>query len=150
MTKINNKKDVFRATDEEIAEFFEAARFRGTFTSSINPKQEDKYCGEITNITINGVQNDLCPMYLNVSIKFKQYIKEGHCEFIANVSLAALRRERPSYRLFPYYFKNIEISETSHFDDKEESLFRHNLKLKDNLFIGLFTKNRDGDRKSVV
>lgn len=144
MTKINNKKDVFRATDEEIIEFFKATKFRGTFISSINLKQEDRYCGKISNITINGVQNDLCPMYLNVSIKFKQYIKEGPCEFIASVNLAALRSERASYRLYPYYFKNIEISETSHFDDKEEILFRRNLKLDNNLFIGLFTENSDG------
>lgn len=144
MKKINNKKDVFRATDEEIREFFKATRFRGTFTPSINPKEEDRYCGKITNISINGVENDLCPMFLNVSIKFKQYIKEGHCEFVASVNLAALRSERGSYRLYPYYFKNIVINETSHFNEKEEAQLRYNLRLEDNLFIGLFTKNSNG------
>lgn len=141
---IKNKTQLLKATNDEILQFFKTIIFRGSFSISIDPEFQNMFCGQIKDITINGEQNSLCPKYLFVPTKFKQFVKDGACEFSASANLKSLRDEAHSYKLLIKSIKNIIIPEIEHFDKDEESLFRRNLKLKDNLFIGQFTKNRDG------
>lgn len=141
---MKNRSQLLKATDTEIIQFFKTVIFRGSFSISIPSEHQSLFCGQITDITINGEQNNLCPKQLFVPVKFKQFIKDGTCEFIATANLKALRDESHSYKLLIKNIKNIVIPDIDHFDKNEEALFRRNLKLKDNLFIGQFTKNRDG------
>ena len=58
---ITSITQLLKATDEEIIQFFKTAVLRGSFTTSIPLEYKEKLCGQITEITINGEQNNLCP-----------------------------------------------------------------------------------------
>lgn len=144
---IKNKAQLYKETDDEIIRFFESAVFRGQFTESIPPQHRDTFCGQVTDITINGESNSLCPSNIFVPkkigrIEVTKFLKEGSCEFIASVNPRDLR-DKKKYRLYISRITNIVLPEVEHFDKKEEEIFRRNLKLKDNQFIGQFTKNKD-------
>ncbi|MDR2407067.1 MAG: hypothetical protein LBE13_03005 [Bacteroidales bacterium] len=141
---ITSRAQLLKTNDEEIIKFFNAAVFRGSFTTSILLEHKEKFCGQVTDITINGEQNNLCPKSIYVLSKFSKYVEEGDCEFIASVDLNALRSEKKYYKPYILNVRNIIIPKAEHFSKEEEALFRRNLKLKDNLFIGQFTQNKDG------
>ena len=144
MKIINNKRELFLSSEDEIRQYFDSVIFRGQFEQlNENERANTTWaCGKVENITIDGQMNELCPQSIWIPNKF-QNIKEGMCEFKASVDFRALTADRPQYKLLVNKIKNIEIS-TPYHDSKKEQLFRRNLKLKDNLFVGQFTINKDG------
>lgn len=144
MAKYNSKHDLLKATDEEIKEFFHDAKFMGVFDYYIPNELKEKFCGKITNITIDGENNSLCPQSIYVPQKYKDYIKEGYCAFICYAMLPLLRSEKHAYKLQIVRIKNVVVKEAKSFDKTEESYFKRNLRLRNNQFIGLFTENKDG------
>lgn len=143
MKAINSKRELYRSSEDEIRTFFASAIFRGNF-QSFNAEENKKApwaCGKVENISINGQINDLCPKSFWIPNKFKDYVKNGLCEFRAGVDFKALKAEQPSYKLLIKSIKNISVPRHNF---QQEKLFKHNLKLKDNRFIGQFTVNSDG------
>ncbi|HBZ25653.1 MAG TPA: hypothetical protein DEO54_05355 [Rikenellaceae bacterium] len=144
MGKYSSKYDLLKATNDEINEFFRDVKFTGVFDIEIPEEQRKSYCGKVTNILMDGEQNHLCPPSLYVPIRYCSFVNIGFCEFVCYVNLKHLRSEKHSYRLQIARILNTVIKEVKSFDSGEESLFRRNLKLRNNLFIGQFTKNKDG------
>ena len=144
MAKYNSKHDLLKATDEDIIKFFNDAKFLGTFDYYIPNELKDRFCGKITDITIDGENNGLCPQSLYVPQKFSEYVKDGHCAFTCFVMLPLLRSEKPIYKPQIVRIKNIVVKEVKSFDRTEENIFKRNLRLRNNQFIGLFTENIDG------
>lgn len=144
MAKYSSKYDLLKATDEEINEFFRDVKFSGVFDKDIPEEQRESYCGKVTNIAMNGEKNNLCPQFLYVPIKYSSFVNNGFCEFFCYVNLKHLRSEKHAYRLQIARIQNTVIKEVKSFDIGEESLFRRNLKLRDNLFIGQFIQYKDG------
>lgn len=144
MAKFSNKYDLLKASDEDIMQYFRSAKFRGIFDTSIPEEQKDKFCGRVSDVTIDGEQNGLCLQTIFVPNKFKTFVHKGSCEFTCFVNLKLLRGEKHIYRLLIQRIENITVVETKSFDASEAALFKRNLKLRNNLFIGQFTKNVDG------
>ncbi len=144
MAKYNSKHDLLKATDEDVKKFFYDAKFMGIFDYYIPNELKDKFCGKITNITIDGENNGLCPQSLYVPQKYNDYVKEGHCAFTCFVMLPLLRSDKHAYKLQIVRIKNVVVKEVKSFDKTEESFFKRNLRLRNNQFIGLFTENKDG------
>ncbi len=144
MAKYSTKHDLLKADDEEIKQFFRKVKFTGTFDKDIPEEHKKSFCGKVTNIAMDGEQNRLCPQDLFVPIKYSSYVDVGPCEFACYVNMYMLRSEKQAYRLHVARIRNTLIKEVRSFDRKEEALFKRNLKLKDNLFIGQFTQNKDG------
>lgn len=144
MAKYNSKHDLLKATDEEIKKFFYDAKFMGIFDYYIPNELKDKFCGKITNITIDGENNGLCPQSLYVPQKYNDYVKDGYCAFTCFVMLPLLRSDKHTYKLQIVRIKNVAVKEVKSFDKTEESYFKRNLRLRNNQFIGLFTENKDG------
>lgn len=143
MKAINSKRELYRSSEDEIRTFFASAVFRGDFLpfNTDESKKAPWASGKVENISINGQTNDLCPKSLWIPNKFKDYVKKGLCEFRAGVDFKALKAEQPSYKLLIKGIKNIAVPRHNF---QQEKLFKHNLKLKDNRFIGQFTINSDG------
>ncbi len=144
MAIYSSKYDLLKATDEEINEFFRDVKFAGIFDKDIPEEQRESYCGKVTNIVMDGEQNNLCPQSIYVPIKYSSFVTIGFCELVCYVNLKHLRSEKHAYRLQIARILNSVIKEVKSFDSGEESLFRRNLKLRNNLFIGQFTQNKDG------
>lgn len=144
MAKYSSKYDLLRANDEEIIEFFRDVKFAGVFDKDIPEDKKESFCGKVTNIVMDGEQNNLCPPSLYVPIKYSLFVIIGFCEFGCYVNLKHLRSEKHAYRLQIARILNTVVKEVKSFDSGEESLFRRNLKLRNNLFIGQFTQNKDG------
>lgn len=143
MSVFFNRKQLQNASDEEIEVFFKSIVFRGQY-SEFPPEHEDnRFCGKIEHITINGITNDLCPNSLYVLTKFSKFVKSGLCEFNAQPVIKILHGERHQYKLIITRVKNV-AQKTVRRDKKAESRFRYNLKLKDDKFVGQFTENKDG------
>ncbi|MCW3805726.1 sacsin N-terminal ATP-binding-like domain-containing protein [Plebeiibacterium marinum] len=142
MAKYSSKYDLLKANDGEINQFFRDVKFTGVFDKDIPEEQKNLFCGKLTDIVMNGEKNKLCPLSIYVPKKFE--VKIGNCEFICSINLDLLRNEKHNYKLYINSIKNIIIKEVKSFDSNEEALFIRNLKLKDNLFIGQFTQNKDG------
>lgn len=143
MSVFFNRKQLQNASDEEIEAFFKSIVFRGQY-SEFPPEYEDnRFCGKIEHITINGITNDLCPESLYVLTKFSQFVKPGLCEFNALPIIKILHGEHHQYKLIITRVKNI-AQKTVRRDKKAELRFRYNLKLKDDKFVGQFTENKDG------
>lgn len=144
MSKYSTKYDLLKATDEEVNEFFREVKFTGVFDKDIPEEQREYYCGKVTNIIMDGEQNKLCPQSIYVPIKYASFVNIGFCEFACYVNLKHLRSDKHVYRLQIARILNAEIKEVKSFDSGEEALFRRNLKLRNNLFIGQFSQNKDG------
>lgn len=144
MAKYSSKYDLLKATDEEINDFFRDVKFAGVFDKDIPEEQREYYCGKVTNIIMDGEQNKLCPQSIYVPIKYGSFVNIGFCEFVCYVSFKHLRSDKHVYRLQIARILNAEIKEVKSFDRGEEALFRRNLKLRNNLFIGQFSQNKDG------
>lgn len=144
MAKYSSKYDLLKASDEEINHFFREVKFTGVFDKDIPEEHRDRFCGKVTNIAMDGEQNNLCPPYLYVPNKYSTYVNMGFCEFACFVNTYLLRSEKRAYRLQIAKIQNTLIKEVKSFDSNEERVFRRNLKLRNNLFIGQFVQNKDG------
>lgn len=144
MAKYSSKYDLLKASDEEINQFFRDVKFTGVFDKDIPEEYKKSFCGKVTNIVMDGEQNHLCPLFLYVPIKYSSFVNTGFCEFGCYVNLKHLRSEKQAYRLQIAKIQNTVIKEVKSFDSSEEALFRRNLKLRNNLFVGQFTQNKDG------
>ena len=142
--EINCKKDILRATEDEIKSFFDNSIFRGRFSAKSNEGTNLSWaCGIIEDITINGQVYDFCPKSLLVPNKFSKFVKDGICEFKATLDIKSLRdSEKVSFKFIIFQIKNVNVIVPKR-DDKQEKLFRYNLKLKNNRFVGQFTVNSD-------
>ena len=143
MNRYTNIFELTKATDEEIDEFFKEAVFMGIFDTNIPDKYKGKFCGEFTDISINGEINGLCPKSLFVPQKYKAYVKAKICQFYCVLNKEAFRNKN-QYRLLVLKVVALRQKEVNSFDTKEEAIFKHNLKLQDNRFVGQFTRNSDG------
>jgi len=148
MRIFNSKKELIEASDKDIISFFKEVKFAGKFDTNITNEQKEKYCGKVTDITIGGEINNICPKFIYVPIKYAGITSKGSCEFKCYIKLKLLR-EKNAYNLQISSIKNLnstnlKVPIIKSFDLTEESTFKRNLKLKDNLFIGQFTLNRDG------
>lgn len=144
MAKYSSKYDLLKANNEEINHFFREVNFTGVFDKDIPEEHRDRFCGKVTNIAMDGEQNNLCPPFLYVPIKYSSYVNMGSCEFACFVNIYLLRSEKHAYRLQVARIQNTSIKEVKSFDSNEERVFRRNLKLRNNLFIGQFSQNKDG------
>lgn len=143
MAKYSSKYDLLKATDEEINNFFREVKFTGFFDQDIPEDQKDLFCGKVTNIFMDGKKNNLCPLSLYVHQKFSPYVNNGYCEFVCSFNIDLFRSEKSIYKLYIASIKNTVIKEVKSFNNAEEELFKRNLKLSNNLFIGQFIKNDD-------
>lgn len=148
MTRFNSIYELRSASDDEIKAFFSSASFIGKFSRNIPDELRDRFCGQITEISINGEVNALCPKWINVASKFEHSVKPGLVQFTPTVFLNLLRAEPCKYRLGIWRIKNIETQQKKGLlgksTDKIIERFKTNLRLKNECFIGLFTENRDG------
>ena len=151
MYQFENRKQLFRASDEEIEAFFENVRLEGIFTAEIrNTSHPEYFKGSVTDIKLNGIHYDYLPQFLNIP-KLGSYVSYGACTFKCRVNTAALHSS-PKKLILTVIGNSIEPLNAAKRQttpkrkerSKEEALFLRNLKLKDNLFIGQFTMNRDG------
>ena len=153
MALFNNRAQILRAKDEDIESFFAETTFEGIYSSEIKSKNSDYYRGSITDIKLEGRPTNILPQFLNVP-KTSRTIAEGPCLFKCRINMSALRAQDSTYivNLVGGSLKPIEerivtnkiFRETRSFNSEEETLFKRNLKLRNNLFIGKFTQNRDG------
>lgn len=153
MVLFSNRAQILRAKDEDIEKFFAETIFEGIYSSEIKSKNSDYYRGCITDIKLEGRPTNILPQFLNVP-KTSRTIAEGPCLFKCRINLSALRAQDSTYivNLVRGSLKSIErrivtnkaFWETRSFNSEEETLFKRNLKLRNNLFIGKFTQNRDG------
>ena len=151
MHHFENRKQLFRASDEEVEAFFENVRFEGIFTSEIkNTSHPEYFKGSVTDIKLNGIHYDYLPQFLNIP-KLGSFVPYGACTFKCRVNTTALHSS-PQKLILTVIGNSIESLNSAKRltapkrkeRSKEEALFLRNLKLRDNLFIGQFTMNRDG------
>lgn len=148
MKILSNRYEILNSSDSEIISFFKTSSFRGLYMP-LSDEESAKFawaCGKVSNTTINGQVNDLCPKIIFVPKQFEAYVTQGPCEFKAIVDLKALRSVNQSYRLLIKRIQNVSVVIPKH-DEREEKIFRRNLKLKDNRFVGQFIVNSDGSVK---
>ena len=145
MANISSRKDLFNSEDGIIEQFFKETIFRGEFQLLTDEEKSscNWACGKVINISINGQINDLCPKSVLVPKWVNSNVTSGPCEFSAIVDPKALHAEKPIYKLLIKSIKSITIIVPNH-NDKEEQLFRRNLKLRNNRFVGQFLINSDG------
>ena len=148
MKILSNRYEILNSSDSEIISFFKTSSFRGLYMP-LSDEESAKFawaCGKVSNTTINGQVNDLCPKIIFVPKQFEAYVTQGPCEFNAIVDLKALRSVNQSYRLLIKRIQNVSVVIPKH-DEREEKIFRRNLNLKDNRFVGQFIVNSDGSVK---
>ena len=91
---------------DRLSGFFSSASFIGKFSRNIPDELRDRFCGQITEISINGEVNALCPKWINVASKFEHSVKPGLVQFTPTVFLNLLRAEPCKYRLGIWRIKN--------------------------------------------
>lgn len=96
MIKYKNRKELLKATDEEIEHFFAETTFEGIYSSEIRSKNTDFYKGSISNIKLEGRPTNIVPTFLNVPISSKP-IPEGPCSFKCRFNLAAYKQDTTKY-----------------------------------------------------
>lgn len=96
MIKYKNRKELLKATDEEIENFFAETTFEGIYSSEIRSKNTDFYKGSISNIKLEGRPTNIVPTFLNVPISSKP-IPEGPCSFKCRFNLAAYKQDTTKY-----------------------------------------------------
>ena len=151
MHHFENRKQLFRASDSEIEAFFENVRFEGLFTPEVrNTSHPEYFKGSVTDIKLNGAHYDYLPQFLNIP-KLSSFVSYGPCTFKCRVNTAALHDSPQKLiltvignSLEPLHPTKRQTTPKRKERTKEEAIFLRNLKLKDNLFIGQFTMNRDG------
>ena len=148
MKLLSNKYEVLNASDSEIISFFRSSSFRGLYMPLTDEESAQFVwaCGKVSGISINGQVNDICPKTIFVPKSLEAYVVQGPCEFKAAVDLRALRGNRQLYKLLITRIQNVSVVIPRH-NEKNEKIFRRNLKLKDNRFVGQFIVNSDGSVK---
>lgn len=99
MAKFINRKQLGRATDEEIERFFAETTFEGIFSHEVKSKKKDFYKGSISNIKLDGRPTTLVAIYLNVPVSSRP-IPEGPCSFKCRMNISALREDPPKYIVY--------------------------------------------------
>lgn len=146
MEKITSLQQLYKTPISELLSYFKTFKFKGRITelSEYNDSPQLSWaCGKIEDINIDGEANFLCPKSLYIPEKFKVYVKKGPCEFTAAPDARNLNNDKPIYKLIIHNIKNISEIKKSR-NQHEEAEFRRNLRMKDSLFVGLFTQNSDG------
>jgi hypothetical protein len=142
MKTVENLDDLIAAFDKN-----QDAVLCGQFDTQIPEKFKANYCGRITNITTKpGKEIKVQPIW--VFAKFKKYLQEGACEFKCSTDVADLSKTH-FFRPRILSIKNIVNKEIPPEDATEVSKLKRNLKLKNNLFIGQFTQNKDGKSYTI-
>ena len=111
MKILSNRYEILNSSDSEIISFFKTSSFRGLYMP-LSDEESAKFawaCGKVSNTTINGQVNDLCPKIIFVPKQFEAYVTQGPCEFNAIVDLKALRSVNQSYRLLIKRIQNVSV-----------------------------------------
>ena len=136
MHHFENRKQLFRASDEEVEAFFENVRFEGIFTSEIkNTSHPEYFKGSVTDIKLNGIHYDYLPQFLNIP-KLVSFVPYGACTFKCRVNTTALHSS-PQKLILTVIGNSIESLNSAKRltapkrkeRSKEEALFLRNLKL---------------------
>ena len=96
MAKYINRKQLERASDKDIENFFDETNFEGIFSHEIKSKNSDFYKGNISDIKLEGRPTNLTNLFLNVP-KSSNEIPEGPCSFKCRMNITALHEEQPRY-----------------------------------------------------
>lgn len=96
MARFVNRKQLERATDEEIEQFFAETVFEGVFSHEVKSKNTDFYKGSISNIKLEGRPTKLVSIFLNVN-KPSNPVPEGPCSFKCRMKIASFREDPPKY-----------------------------------------------------
>ena len=96
MPKYINRKQLQRATDEEIENFFAETTFEGIYSTELKSKNSDFYKGSITDIKLEGRPTNLIKAFLNVP-RTSNHIPEGPCSFKCRMNIQAFRADETKY-----------------------------------------------------
>lgn len=96
MLQFLNRRQLQKATDEEIEKFFAETVFEGIFSHEVKSKNTDFYKGNISNIKLEGRPTKLVSMFLNVT-KSSNLIPEGPCSFKCRMNIASFRENPTKY-----------------------------------------------------
>lgn len=128
MARYTNRKQLQKATDEEIEQFFAETVFEGIYSSEVKSKNTEFYKGSISDIKLERRPTNLLGFFLNVPHNSTD-IPEGPCAFKCRMNLQALR-EQDYYKVNLLGFtltaiqriteSNVTITE---FESKEQDLF---------------------------
>ena len=80
MASFKNRYQMFKASDDEIREFFATTIFEGVFSKEIKSNHVDFFKGHIHSIKITGESTNVLGSYINVPISANE-IPEGECTF---------------------------------------------------------------------
>ena len=128
MPRYITRKQLQRATDEEIEQFFSETVFEGIYSSELKSKNSEFYKGSISDIKLEGRPTNLIGLFLNVPHNSKD-IPEGPCSFKCRMNITALR-EQGYYKvnllgstltaIQKFTESNVKVSES---ESKEQDLF---------------------------
>ena len=76
-----NRKQLQKASDEDIEKFFAETTFEGIYSSELKSKNSDFYKGSISDIKLEGRPTNLVGLYLNVPQNSTD-IPEGPCAWV--------------------------------------------------------------------
>lgn len=96
MPRFINRKQLQKATDEEIEQFFSETVFEGIYSSELKSKNSDFYKGSISNIKLDGRPTNLVMAFLNVPHSSNN-VPEGPCSFKCRMDIAAFRSNESKY-----------------------------------------------------
>ena len=96
MPRFINRKQLQKATDEEIEQFFSETVFEGIYSSELKSKNSDFYKGSISNIMLDGRPTNLVMAFLNVPHSSNN-VPEGPCSFKCRMNIAAFRSNESKY-----------------------------------------------------
>lgn len=96
MPRFINRKQLQKATDEEIEQFFSETVFEGIYSSELKSKNSDFYKGSISNIKLDGRPTNLVMAFLNVPHSSNN-VPEGPRSFKCRMNIAAFRSNESKY-----------------------------------------------------
>ena len=149
MALYNSLQELLMTSDKEIETFFDETLFVGYFDNKI--PEDGINCGKITNISIPGQTNKYLIDTILVPNRFSRSVEEGFCEFKCYINIVLLRSANHVIKLQLTRIKNIAKTNSivSNQDkkiitDEDIRLFKEDIGVSDNTFIGRFDKNVDG------
>lgn len=92
MTQFTDRKQIEKATDIEIEQFFSETVFEGIYSSELKSENSDFYKGSITDIKLDGRPTNIVRKFLNVPHKSTD-IQEGPCSFKCRMNIKAFREQ---------------------------------------------------------
>lgn len=96
MIKYKNRKELLKASDKEIEQFFAETVFEGIYSLDVRSKKTNFYKGCITDIKLDGYTTNIMPKFLNVP-KTSRDIPEGPCSFKCKFNLATYKQDNAIY-----------------------------------------------------